>query len=1438
MIVEPRMQISTRAAASGLLFLACLVLTACGSGNGGNNGPGGGGGPGGGNGPFQSVAGPNGGVIAGLDTVLTLTFSKPVLAGSVDLSAIQIVTVDDATGLSSVPGGIVASVLLETDGSIVRIRPTVTFGPSNVEYGLVGNALYEVSFANAVSGNSLLSTAGDVLENPEQTYFFRTPTKGGDGKPGFPGVRAFFVDDLDAISLPAFIEDADGSGTAQEEAIALLPSPEEILTQTPTLTVPITPVREIAFVFDEAVIPESVINVLDGSSPTIALLFNTVPLPGFAPKTAPGTFELFYQQQTVTIVRWVPSFQAYPPDGFLFVEVTGLVEDLACNSKLSLSGSGDPSLFVGVRVETGLEEEFDPIIEPFTNDANEDGAKTSADWANAFPGLLGPVFGGGAGGDGRLILDDGATPQALGTTEVPLEGVLDVEGRVLWLPTVEQVSNGVFEPRSWEFTSIDIPVSWTVRPLTDRDGDGTPDPEEFIVQSAGHPLDGLGAPLVLRASGDIEIAGGIDVSGVSAAPASRPASDISPSYADYLGQGAPGAESLLAAGNGGRGGDVVVLGDDGQPAFNLIAPAGFQATDTSGLIRGVTGRSSALTATTLTDSEIDLSVLLSDPVLSDALAAGEILLQPNVGIGSQALATAGTDNINIDENHPTFTVTGVSVDAGETTFTVDPTPGSMTQVSDNVGNNFAPIAASGDSYLVGRFKGSRGGDESPLDRGGDGAMPYLVVNATAITTTAGGGGGGGGYLPGEVGGTSGPDEDPFVDQRGSSNGMALGEAGGASGGVGAIIGTARIASDVELDVLSQSAGRDLAELTGTALAGSLLIPNSEFDGWLFEVASFDGTTIVVERIVSDAVDIGLDDGSGATGPGLGLGVNVQFTIIPPLGIGGAGGGGTGTSIPGTLNVLPGNIPNLTPGAAAGAGGGSVVIETASALRISSSARVLARGGDGATIDDGQGTKFAGGGGGGGGNIVLRGGTELSILDGAEISAAGGAGGGLDGFGLGGRGGGGYVRLESADDSLSLALLGDLTDPPLTEANLGRTLGEAQGIARSRFYDSSLANTAYTRVEVDYVADTDSDGITEPFSWSFGQTGRDGGPEGIVDPPFEISFNTVPANDQGFLDTNAIDEIFVSAAELVAARSGLAWDDTDDVLLYARGEGTTEIQRLLPDLTPATPATIPLPFIVSEGSNTFDIVSIAIDDAEIHLLERATGRVIVLDRSGTFLRIVTLPKAVSGAIALDDLGRLLVFDNQFDTFEIYEVVDAGAADPATESFEVDAPVSSLPVVRDGVPVDVEVIGLALAADGTTLWCADGLSSEVFVLTLAGDGSVSSTSGIEASGVLEFDGDGVIPSALAFDGTSLFVVNAADKDETTITSITAASVPTGGAPIVLPAFGPAAPVGGLAVGDGKQFVRFEITLESGASFGATTFDLLRIDEVRIVFENESF
>jgi hypothetical protein len=1449
------------------LLAALLGSTACGGGGGGGDGDSSGiGGPGPvPPGSFGVTLGPIGGKIQGLNVPVSLQFSKALDGSTVNASTIKVVTVTDPGGVSTAPPGALASVTYSTNANVATIRPTVTFTPTEVEYGFVADALYEISFTPPVPGPSVKSSAGEAMSNPGSTFYFRTPDKGFDFQPGYPKVRAFVVDDPTdpgaPVVLPPTIVDAPGAGGGAPdgnlvpETIAFFGNPVELTLPTSPLDVGVG-VRPILFVFSDAVIPSSVVNPVNAGSPSIRVQVNATKAPGLLPKTIPATHSMFHQQGNLTLVLWKPKFVVYPPGAFVFVNVLPTVQDLAFNTKQSITGSNDPDLTASLRV-VGVNVTDFTLTETFENGAKEDVTATSADWAvvdmTSGKQVLAPVLGGGTGADGPLVIDPLGTAADPGDTIIPPGSLIDFTAKSLALPTVEAVVGGVL-PRRYAFTSVQIPMGWTVRPLTDRDGDGSPDPAEFVVQSAGHPLDGLGAPLLIQSTGTIVIDGTIDVSGEDAGSVAVPGSTADAGYADYAGQGVAGAEPTLAAGGGGAGGDVLLLDQDDQIVFPLLSPSPeYEPSD--GKLRGVTGLSSGLTATTLSDATQQFTLLSDpgDPVLSGLLAAGEIRLQPNVGVGSSLLGNSGTPNESIDENHPTFVVATVDDDA---TLGVAAGSGDMNQPSDNIGNGYAAIASAGDPYLVGRLHGRPGLDLTPFDRGGSGAEPYVVVNegALGITTTGGGGGGGGAFTAGASGQSDGPDPDPLVDQRGTSGGIAKDESSGAPGGMGTVRGMVRVTGATTLDLVSQSDGRPLAGLAGAPLAGSRIIPDSFVSGWMFDVVAFDGTTFTVAPIEVDEVEIDLLDGPGPAGPGLGVGVDYAFVLVPSLEIGGAGGGGSGVSVTGTLNANPGVLPRLTPGAAGGGGGGSLVLETASTLRLSASGRILARGGAGGGILDVQ-AGFAGGGGGGGGNLVLRAGDGMTFLQGAMVAVLGGPGGGEATAGQGGAGGGGFIRLEDFHDALLPAAFFQTTSPPVSALNLGRMFGDPQGIGQSLFYTAMVLNPEWREVTVTYLADTDDDGITEEFEWSFAETGATSVPPGLLDPPFEILFNSVGFNDAGFLDSAAVDAVFLPVSDLVSGRTGLAWDATTGVLLHCVGRSVHRIHRLDPATLAPTfdgAQSIELPTIPSAASDVIDVVSLATGgpDAELFLLERSTSRVHVLDlATGQFRRTIVLPIQLDGAMTYlpPPLDLLLLADNRADRLVTFERLDPDTLS-LTQDYAPLVPVSQFEISRDGVMQDLQLVGMAYDASSERLWCTDALANRVFQADLSAGNEGLSQTGSESFSTLLFDLDPgaapepvpIIPSAVAFDGTDLFLVHAVDPTDGRVrrlarTDVDAAGV---GADTVLADFGTLLPEAPFSMDDGRIFLRFRIRLDGSKDAGATSFRKVRIDTIELTYDNEPF
>ena len=1459
----------------------CAVLLAsalCGCGGGGG---GGGDTPGAASvppGSFGVVSGPKGGIIGGLNLPVLLSFSKDVDSTTVTPITIKVVSVADPSGAASAPGGHLANVTYSVSGGQVAIQPEVEFKPAKIEYGFLADALYEITFTPPGAPESVHSTGGEALINSDATFFFRTPDKGFDFNPGYPHVRAYIVDDRDNPAapnppLPDEFVDTDGDKDLTAEVVGSFHyidgpagAPVEITAPASPVTLPTTTAVALLFIFDDAVIPSSVVNALSDTSPSIQVSINAAAPPTLFPKTMPGAYSVIHQQGNLTLVLWETTFQDFPPQSFLFVEVLPTVEDLAGNSKESLLHVGDPDLTGSLRVASSAVD-GGTLEEPFDDQSHRDTAATSADWgvvdsSSGSPAtVLAPVLGGGTGEDGLLVIDANATAVDAGSTEVPPAAVIDYAAKRVRLPTVEPAGGG-FEPRAWSFSTISIPVGWTLSILTDRDGDGTPDPEEYVVQSPGHPLDGQGAPLLLRCTGLISVLGTIDVSGQPSPTLMRPTGVADPGYAAYLGQGGDGGTPTAAAGPGGDGGDVLLLNENGDVVFPLVSPSpDFEPSD--GKLRGVTGQSSGLTASTLSDA-VGQFTKLSDPgdaVLPALLAAGEIRLQPNLGVGSSVVGNSGTPNENIDENHPTFVIDSVLDDAN---VAVTAQLGDLTQPSENVGTAYAPIASAGDSYLVGRLHGRSGSDATEFVRGGFGSEPYVVVNegALGITTTSGGGGGGGAIGPGSDGASDGPESDPDTNQRGGSHGIAKDDSVGASGGLGAVRGTVLVNGPVTLTLASQTAGRPLAELAGGELAGSFLIPKAPDDGWMFEVASFDGTTFTVESISAGGGSIDLLDGPGAAGPGLVAGNTYGFLIVPSLEIGGAGGGGSGVSVTGTVNSAPSVLPELTPGGGGGSGGGSLLLETATSMQLGPLSRLLADGGAGGLVFDVQ-TKFAGGGGGGGGNIVLRAGELFDAFLGARISVAGGAGGSEPGFGQGGAGGSGYIRVENFDDSLSTAVLSQFTTPALAGENVGRMFGELQGVGQSLFYQTAFVNPGWRSVTVEYFADTDGDFVTEPYVWGFGDTGAfattdpepPGQPQPFPDglaPPIRLQVNSVGFGQDGFLDTEDQSSVFYEAYDLVSARVGLAYDPAGAVLLYCVGEDADRVHRLAPATQqPVTtgPKTIVFPIIPSANSNRLNLLSIAAGgpDDELFLLERDTFRVhVVALATGAFRRTIQLPVVVTGALTYlpPPVDRLVVADNRNDQLLVFRPREPGGS--LTLDYAPTAPEAQYDLRRDAEFLDGEIVGLSYDPSSQTLWCTDARAGRLFQVSLA-----PGTEGVSlpvhcAFSTLLFDEPGaappvpVVPSALGFDGNSLYLVHAVDRDDARVRLLTQGDVDPGGsgADTVISGFGQLLPQAPESIADGDLFLRFKLLIDGEAASGSTFFGNVTVDHVRFVLENQAF
>jgi hypothetical protein len=224
----------------------------------------------------------------------------------------------------------------------------------------------------------------------------------------------------------------------------------------------------------------------------------------------------------------------------------------------------------------------------------------------------------------------------------------------------------------------------------------------------------------------------------------------------------------------------------------------------------------------------------------------------------------------------------------------------------------------------------------------------------------------------------------------------------------------------------------------------------------------------------------------------------------------------------------------------------------------------------------------------------------------------------------------------------------------------------------------------------------------------------------------------------------------------------------------------------------------------------------------------------------FKRTITLPLDLQGAMtylpAPDDV--LMFADNVGDRLVSFTPRDTAAAQPQTTDYAPLLPEAQFPVSLDGVPLDLELVGLAHDAASQAVWCTDALQGVLFQVSLAPGFEGTSVTGSERYSALTSAGDGVVPSALAFRSGELFLVHATDPADSRVQSVLPTAVSLTGADLVITDFGELLPEAPFSIADGDIFLRFRLTIDGVHDADGVSFRSVRIDSLDISFQNTPF
>lgn len=1121
-------------------------------------------------------------ILDGVNIPIQIQFTEEIDPASVNTNSIDIRTInvpesEDPDNLVQTSGGIQANVMFQVYGATLVLFPVLSFSDGDPVFGFRQHAAYEIKFQTPPSVNVVKSVSGKSISVPTgQPFVFITTGKVYDRFEGTPDPMFYYYDpSLGSEDSPAsWVHLAEGS----------------------IQDIPVQPLPKFRVFFDEPVLKlwsESMflVNSSDHTSDAMQVQFYpephvVIPVPG-----------LWYIVQTTDIrpemegMNWRSDWlwenpnddplkvgmsyvifepnatmQALPTDINVELITKGLVADLAENVK------GENIKDVRQLHTTGFAT-VDDIIEDFSTLANEDDSASSATWGEVHNDETYLTWGGGGGtGVLGLFYPPESIPEAnhLGMgndydESKPLvpDVVVDDVNKVIDFPTCSYIVHaGPPEYKEWthfvyNFTSFQLPFGWTVRAAELEFG-----PDDVLPERLDLKIYVSGKALI---EGTISVDGGVGESRIV-------------NYddtGDVNINGTAGGVSYAGGAPGGSGGSIpsgsatntVELNQDKYLTNGLhnngekfdVPGQG----DLAEFFNGVTGITDGVHDGYIIEGDVnpdDGKIEPEDIVVMDLIDAlgDDILdqmLQPNVGMG--------LNGKTVMTNRPTFYIKEI-VSGGDGTTTkwveihtyTDPThpkyKGLFTDDSNDPKDIFGqrpPIAKKGDTYLIGYLQGSSGESSSLITCGGQGGEPLTVAQGSATYASAGGGGGGGGRNIGNAGetGFSGPGYPP---QGGNSAPETI---GGDQSSNNLVNGTVELVNNTDDKIVIKFEPEEIAKMPlgfdPADLANYRINPNTnvkldkESNDWFFQIKEstwFDepGGEIefTVYRINQADMDPAYSYDLEHEEVGAVYGANAM--LVAPEIVGGSGGGGSGIELTDTLKVfyIPSYVDSSLPywkhGAGGGSGGGAISLESAKSIEITASGKISANGGVGGELYGFLGN-IPSGGGGSGGSIVLRARNSIQVQFGGTISAEGGTAKVSLGAEDAGKGGEGFIRLESADNDLSADNFSHArTVPPVMDIDLGKFVSsDEESLGISNFYSAGVIfinhngelNYQYSDLVVTYLLDVWDPDSSEYVETEFSTLGD----KPLYDiPPFEIALNSADMiPETGFLDISTITDDF-------------------------------------------------------------------------------------------------------------------------------------------------------------------------------------------------------------------------------------------------------------------------------------------------------------------------